>query len=209
MTDGMDRGRSGSDETIIHLPKRRSRKSSHEDLKEHIDLSVAKYFREQNLLLLEMNKRISEENRSISDKVQRLTTGIERLLNEMHGMRTGKKSEAFARVGGADAPPDLPTVSAESAVIYTLTAKDIGQELDIHSSQIGLLLSAKGLNWAGIGDYQEINRNQRRTLPKFWHHELPDKLRKILGENLPECHEIKDAAILAIFRKWNLNSMSR
>lgn len=203
MTDGTGHERAGSGESIIHLPKRRKHRSSHEELKEHVDLSIAKHFREQNIFLLEMNKSILEENRSILGKVQRLTAGIERLLGEMHGMRTGKKSEAFARVGGTDAPPDLPTVSAEAAVIYTLTAKDIGQELGFHPSQIGSLLGAKGLNWAGNGDYQEINRNQRKTLPKFWHHALPNKLRKILDENLPESYGIRDAAILSVFRKWN------
>ena len=69
----------------------------------------------------------------------------------MHGVRTGKADEAFARVGGEDAAPDLPTVSAEAAVIYTCTAGSIGRKLDFRASEIGTLLGAKGLRWAGNG----------------------------------------------------------
>ena len=201
MTNGVDNSESGQGAEVIHLPKRRSLKSEREGIIQEIELSIAAHFREQNEILQVMNKALSE-------KVQRLTVGVERLVEEMHGVRTGKKSEAFARVGGADASPDLPTVSAEAALVYTLTSGDIGEQLGFHSSQIGLLLSSQGLNWAGNGDYQEIGRHHKKTLPKFWHRDVVSRLRDILDANRPDSHGVKSKAVFAIFRKWSERKMS-
>ena len=55
-------------------------------------------------------------------------------MEEMHGVRTGRKAEAFARIGGSDAAPDLPTISADSALVYTLTSGDIAEVLGFHAS---------------------------------------------------------------------------
>lgn len=192
MTD--QKGKSATDGTIIHLPKRREPKSATTKVAEEIGLVMAGHFREQNELLRDMNK-------ALSDKVQRLTTGVERLVEEMHGVRTGKKAEAFARIGGADADPDLPTVSGEAALFYTLTAKDIGNQLGFSASQIGTLLSARGLGWAGNGDYQEIGRH-KKGMTKFWHRDLLAKLRLVLDQGQPDAFGIKDKAVLAIFRAW-------
>lgn len=160
-----------------------------------LELTIAGHFRE-------LNERQANMNNALSDKVQRLTVGIEHLVEEMQGVRTGKKEEAFARVGASDASPDLPTVSAESALIYTLSAADIGELLGFHSSQIGLLLSAGGLGWAGNGDYQELGRHKKRAQTKWWHRDLPAKLRDILDRNRPGQHGIANKAVLAIFRDW-------
>jgi hypothetical protein len=190
------------DVEIIHLPKHRGRRSLREEVAQDLELSIAQHFREQNTLLQEMN-------RSLSEKVQRLTTGVERLVDEMHGVRTGKKEEAFARVGPSDCSPDLPTVSAEAALLYTLTAGDIADELGFHASQIGVLLSERGLGWTGNSDYQEIGRNKRKSLPKFWHRDVPEKLRKVLDRGEPEKKGISDKAVLAVFRKWAERKESR
>ena len=191
-----------ADAEIIHLPKQRGGRTIREEVARDLQLSIAKQFCEQNDLLRQMNQ-------SLSEKVQRLTTGVERLVDEMHGVRTGKKEEAFARVSPSDASPDLPTVSAEAALLYTLTAGDIGQELGFRASQIGLLLSMRGLGWAGDGDYQEIGRHKRQNLTKFWHRDVAAKLRKVLDENAPEKHGIKDKAALAMFRRWDERKASR
>lgn len=180
---------------LIHLVGQRARRSFQDEVAHEVELSIAGHFREQASLLREINE-------SLSDRVQRLTTGVERLVEEMHGVRTGTREEAFARVAASDACPDLPTVSAEAALIYTLTSDAIGRELGFHSSQIGLLLSHRGLSWAGNGDYQEIGRNTKKSKTKFWHRDVPAHLRRILDESSPEKRGISDKAVLAIFRKW-------
>ena len=101
-------------------------------------------------------------------------------VGEMKGVRTGKKEEAFARVGASDASPDLPTVSAEAALIYTQTAGEIGKILNFHATQIGLLLGSRGLGWAGNGDYQEPGRHKKDTQTKWWHRDVPARLRIIV-----------------------------
>ncbi len=201
MTDKTMDAHQKADAEIIHLPKQHGQRSLREEVALDIELSIAQHFREQNELLRQMNQ-------SLSEKVQRLTTGVERLVDEMHGVRTGKKEEAFARVSPSDASPDLPTVSAEAALLYTLTASDIGQELGFHASQIGLLLSARGLGWAGNGDYQEIGRHKKQNLTKFWHRDVPAKLRKVLDEGSPEKRGVTDKAALAIFRRWDERKFS-
>jgi hypothetical protein len=191
-----------SEARIIHLPKRRMPKSAREQASQDLEIAIAGHFREQNELLRTMNT-------NLSDKVQRLTNGIERLVDEMHGVRTGRKEEAFARVGSSEAPPDLPTVSAEAALIYTLTAAEIGEVLDFRASQIGLLLSTRGLGWAGNSDFQELTRHKRATQQKFWHRDLPDRLRKVLDDGMPENRGISDKGVLAIFRRWHERKAER
>lgn len=179
---------------VFHLPSER-RPPTIEERVRQVESSIASHFREQNELL-----RLANE--AMASRLERLTNGIETLVSEMHGVRTGKKEEAFARVAGLDCKPDLPTVSAEAALVYTLTASQIGEELGFHASQIGLLLGSKGLRWAGNGDYQEIGRTTKASAPKFWHYEVPRRLRAVLDENRPDKLEIKSKAVLAIFRKW-------
>ncbi|MBS7452572.1 hypothetical protein KHP60_09510 [Microvirga sp. 3-52] len=161
----------------------------------HVELTIADHFREQNEIL-------RAHNQDQMEQIKRLTTGIERLVGEMHGLRTGKQEEAFARVAASDASADLPTVSAEAALIYVHTAKQIGEQLGFHPSQIGSLLGAKGLKWAGNGDYQEIGRTTSPSHPKFWHRDVPGKVRRILDESRPDRYGITDKSVLAIFRKW-------
>jgi hypothetical protein len=117
---------------IRHLP-RHSIPSEAELLERKMELSISAHFREQNELL-------RKNNTELTDRIQRLTNGVESLVLEMNGVRTGKKEEAFARVANVDSSPDLPSVSAEAALIYIFTAKQIGEKLGFHCSQIGLLL---------------------------------------------------------------------
>lgn len=181
---------------IRHLPRREIlTESDARSRDQKIETTIANHFREQNQILRDNNKELS-------DQIRRLTTGVESLVREMHGVRTGAKEEAFARVTGVGAAPDLPTVSAEAALIYIYTAKQIGEMLGFHCSQIGFLLSARGLNWVGNGDYQEIGRTTGASQSKFWHREVPDRLRKILDENKPEKYGIREKPILTMFRRW-------
>jgi hypothetical protein len=182
-------------DVIFHLPKARKPRSARDEAMQDLELSISGHFREQNALL-------QANNRELSEKLQRLTNGVERLVAEMQGVRTGLKEEAFARVGPGDAPPDLPTVSGEAALFYTYTAKLIGEELGFRASEIGLLLSARGLKWAGNGDYQEIGRPVSKSMSKFWHKEVPGRLRRVLDEDKADKYGIKHKAVLAIFRKW-------
>lgn len=102
---------------VIHLPSER-RPQTIEERVSQVESSIAAHFREQNELLRQTNDEMSA-------RLERLTNGIETLVTEMHGVRTGKKEEAFARVAGLDCKPDLPTVSAEAALVYTLSASQI------------------------------------------------------------------------------------
>lgn len=205
MTDKPTRGPGAEPGKVFHLPKARKPPSAKDELLE----TISSHFREQNEILRvhnqEQRDRIREQGDRLKEqgeRIQRLTNGVERLVAEMHGVRTGKKEEAFARVGGMGAAPDLPTISAEAALIYTQTSKQIGLELGFHASQIGLLLSAKGLRWAGDGDYQEIGRSTSPSHSKFWHREVPERLRRVLDENRPEKYGITDKSVLAVFRRW-------
>ena len=180
---------------ISHLPSIGASKLPRSQALQEMELSISEHFRKQNEMLMNNNCKLNEQ-------LKRLTNGVECLAKEMHGFRTGKSEEAFARVAGVDASPDLPTVSAEAALIYTLTAAQIGAELGFHSSQIGLLLSPKGLGWAGNGDYQEIGRTINPSHSKFWRREVPARLCVVLDEGRPEKLNIKAKAVLTIFRKW-------
>ena len=187
---------------VIHLQKRAKSKSLREQISEDISLSIAAHFREQNEVVRATNNQLSAQ-------VQRLMTGIDRLIGEMDGVRTGKKEEAFARVGSLDESVDLPTVAAEAALLYTFTAAEIGTQLDgLRASQVGLLLSKKGLNWAGDGDYQELSRHKKPSQTRFWHFDVPKRLHKILLENQPAKYGITDKTILTLFRNWNANQVN-
>lgn len=195
MTDNLFDEETGQTATVLHLPRRRGRKTLREQVSEEVELTIAGHFREQNQLLRDMNQALTE-------KVQRLTAGVEHLVEEMHGVRTGKKEEAFARVGPAGASADLPTVSAEAAVIYTYSAEEIGNELGFRASEIGVLLGPRGLGWAGNGDYQELARHKKQSQQKWWHREVPERLRKVLDSGPPDNLAIRDKSVLAVFRKW-------
>ena len=194
---------------VIHLPKDPHPPGERRrDLRE-VERDIVSHFREQNEMLLahreEQRERIREQGESLrqhGEMVERLTRGVERLVEEMHGVRTGRKEEAFARIGGMDASSDLPTVSSDSAVHYIHTAGSIGLELGFRASEIGTLLGARGLGWAGDGDYQETGRKVGPGATKFWHLSVPERLRRILDENKPERYGISDKAILSMFRKW-------
>lgn len=180
---------------VIHLPKPRKEKLVSEQLAE-LGATMSAHFREQNELF-------RQSNAELKDQVKRLLTGIDTLMSEVNGVRTGKKEEAFARIGAAGEGVDLPTVSGEAALFYTQTAGDIAEALGgFNASQIGLLLSARGLGWVGNGDYQEIGRNKKPHQTKFWHRDVPDRLRKILDAGKPEQYGIKQKSVLTIFRKW-------
>ncbi|TXM96550.1 hypothetical protein FV242_33455, partial [Methylobacterium sp. WL64] len=145
--------------SIAHLPKARRAPTKGETLLREMELAIACQFREQNELLRENNReqaaRIREQGGRLQDQgerlkeqgemVRRLSRGVELLVTELQGVRTGKREEAFARVGDSGCSPDLPTVSAEAALVYTHTARTIGDELGFNASQIGMLLGSKGL----------------------------------------------------------------
>lgn len=195
--------------TLHHLPRERKPLTEREELLRDVGLTIASQFREQNDMLRaehrEQAARIKEQGERLleqGDMIRRLTKGVEQLVGEMHGVRTGRAEEAFARVGGADASPDLPTVAAEASLIYTCTAKSIGLELGFQASQIGALLGAKGLRWVGNGAYQEMGRAVGPNHTKFWHNSVPGRLRRILDDNRPDRLGITDKAVLAVFRTW-------
>ncbi|MCI9881830.1 MULTISPECIES: hypothetical protein [Methylobacterium] len=194
---------------LHHLPPRKPL-ADMEDFRRDVGETIAAQFREQNEILRaergEHLARVREQDERLQrqgELIERLTRGVELLVTEMHGVRTGKAEEAFARVGGEGAAPDLPTVSAESAVVYICTAGSIGRKLDFRASEIGTLLGAKGLRWAGNGAYQELGREVGPNHTKFWHRDVPARLRRVLDENNPARHGITDRSVLAIFRKWS------
>lgn len=193
---------------LHHLPPRKPL-SEMEGLRRGVGETLAAHFREQNQILRaerqEQSARVQEQGERLQrqgEMIERLTRGVELLVTELHGLRTGKADEAFARVAGSGASPDLPTVSAEAAVIYTCTAASIGRHLGFRASEIGVLLGAKGLRWAGDGAYQELGRDVGPNHTKFWHREVPGRLRRILDENNAGRYGITDKSVLAVFRKW-------
>ena len=133
MTDKPTRTTDGAQ--VFHMVPARKRTAEEQRMREY-ELKIAEHFRAQNEILHANNKEQGE-------RIQRLTIGVERLVAEMHGVRTGTQEQAFARVGGMNCDPDLPTVGAEAALFYTHTAKQIGIELGFHSSQIGVKRPAK------------------------------------------------------------------
>ena len=189
---------------IVHLNARKKRENSSvgDEPKSEVEIALGRHFREQNTLL-------RDQNNDLASRLNRLSNGIERLVEEMHGVRTGKKEEAFARVGGSDCSPDLPTVCAESALLYTETSTTIGNFLGFHASQIGLLLGPQGLNWAGNGDFQEIGRSTNKGITKFWHRDVPGQLQRVLNENNPQKYGITKKSVLSIFKKWKISTSSK
>lgn len=179
---------------VVHLPVRRGARAEREEALRTVELSIAAHFREQNELLRELNK-------SLSEKVQRLTLSVERLVAEMNGVRTGDREDAFARVAAADACADLATVKADVANLYPYTSSKIAKMLGFSANQIGQLLGPKGLGWAGNGDYQEMTRWQEGH-PRYWHADVPERLRRILSDTSPEDHGIKNRAVVSMFQRW-------
>ncbi len=190
-----------SDSKVHHLTGRRKPRNTFEELRESVDLSISNHFREQNEILREMNDRLEKRNAKLVDSIQRIATGVQRLVNEMDGVRSGDKDEAFARVAASDSSSDLPTIQADVANIYCLTSAKIGSELGFGHVQIGQLLGPSGLRWAGNGDYQEMTRWEEGH-PRYWHADVTNKLREILTKTSPSDHDIKSKTVSAIFRQW-------
>ncbi|WP_437871021.1 hypothetical protein ACSD7O_17470 [Methylorubrum extorquens] len=202
--------------SVTHLPRARKAPTREETFLREMELAIASQFREQNDLLRESNReqaaRIREQGERLQDQgerlkeqgemVRRLTRGVELLVGELQGVRTGQREEAFARVGDSGCSPDLPTVSAEAALVYTHTARTIGDELGFGATQVGILLGAKGLRWAGNGDFQEMGRPTGPGQSKFWHRDVPARLRAILDENNPGKYGIVNGTCLSVFRRW-------
>jgi hypothetical protein len=135
-------------------------------------------------------------------KIDRLTNGIDRLVSEMHGIRTGEKDEAFARVGGFGCTADLPSVKPDAALIYSLTATAIGLQLGFRASEVGVLLGKRGLGWADNADYQEVTRRTRPSSQRYWIGDMVARLTKVLDANDPGALGIQHKAVIAVFRKW-------
>ncbi|MFC3125089.1 hypothetical protein ACFOD4_08460 [Pseudoroseomonas globiformis] len=179
---------------VVHLPRRRARPAVDAAVQE-VELRIVAHFREQNDLLRQMNANLSAQ-------VQRLTSGIERLLGEVSDVRTGRKEEAFAKVGPADASPDLPTVGAvDAALLYTMTSAKIGVALDFNATEIGHLLGPKGLKWSGDSTYQEVGRWEAGHM-KYWHHDVPERLKRILTDKTPEELGITSKVAISMFARW-------
>lgn len=187
---------------IVHMAPFRERRPRNADLPKSLELSLVNNFREQNEMLSEQNRTLKYSVRDMHSRLDRLTNGLDRLVGEMHGIRTGKRDEAFARVAETGAAADLPTVRPDATLIYGVTATDIGDQLGFRPSEIGLLLSARGLGWADNPDYQEITRRKRATSQRFWVNDMALRLSKVLDENEPDRRGVRDKATLAIFRKW-------
>ena len=184
----------GPEDHIVHLGRLRA-PSPIEAVLEEVDLRIAKHFRQQA-------EAQRQSNQELAARLERLTNGIERLFAELDGVRTGRKEEAFARIGTSDASPDLPTVGpVETSLIYTLTSKQIGAALGFHASEIGQLLGPRGLRWAGDGAYQEVGRWQHGHM-RYWHHEVPSRLAAILTEKTPAGLGITNKAVISIFVRW-------
>lgn len=129
----------GTSANIVHLPppRRRRRRLGLADADQD---DLLGHFREQCEKQAEQNRSLMASLEAMHAKVDRLTNGMERLIHEMHGVRTGRREEAFARVGGPNCPVDLPTVRPDPALIYSQTAADVGNALGFRPSEIGLLL---------------------------------------------------------------------
>ena len=190
-----------SEGNLHHLTGRRKPRTSMEEIREAVDLSVASHFREQNEILREMNGELKNANIRLIEKIQQLATGVQRLVSEMDGVRNGGKEEAFARVAAMDTCADLPTIQADVANIYCLTSAKIGVMLGFGHNQIGHLLGPSGLRWAGNGDYQEMSRWEEGH-PRYWHADVPNRLREILTKTTPADHGIKSRMVIAVFRQW-------
>ena len=70
------------------------------------------------------------------------------------------------------------------------------------ASETGILLGKRGLAWTDNADFQEVTRRKTASQQRFWVHDMPVRLRKILDSHNPVNFAIKDKAVLAIFHKW-------
>jgi hypothetical protein len=95
---------------VMHLPVRRRSRTARHAIDEGMELRIVAHYREQSEKLVEQNRLLMESQKVMHDKVDRLTKGLDRLVHEMHGIRTGQRDEAFARVGDNGCAIDLPTV---------------------------------------------------------------------------------------------------
>ncbi len=184
---------------LHHLPVSRL---AHRKRHDQSTIAIQSHFREVIEGQREQHRLLPDSQKALHEKVDRLTNGIHRLVEEMHGVRTGKRTEAFARVGGADCSTDLPTVKPDPSLVYPHTAGEIGETLGFKASEIGLLLGPRGLKWADHPDYQETTRRKRASQQRFWVYDMPQRIVAVLNQNDPAGQGITDKAVLAIFRKW-------
>ena len=110
---------------VVHMAPFRGRRSSSSAIRQDLELALVGHFREQNENLNEQNQALKESVQEMHSKLDRLTNGLDRLVSEMHGIRTGKREEAFARIGEIGSSIDLPTVRPDAALIYGLTLLQI------------------------------------------------------------------------------------
>ncbi|MGF7210809.1 hypothetical protein GGE65_005421 [Skermanella aerolata] len=185
-----------SDDKIVHLADHREQPigSTTEEFQRVVELVVAKQFQEQNEIIRTQNAALKGVNDQLIHQVSRLTNGIERLLGEIDAVRTGRQDQAFARIARHDEIADLPTMEAEVALHYPLTSGEVGQVLGFAPAQIGHLLGVNGLRWAENGDYQEMSRWKRGRM-RYWHKDVPDKLKELLATKTPDDFKISNKNI--------------
>lgn len=197
----------GDDGKVAHIADFRPKAEADpvEEVLRAVDLRLAKHFQQQNEVILgrneiivAQNNRLETLNQQLSDKVSRLLTGMEALLGEVDAVRTGKSDEAFARVARHDEEADLPTIEADAAILYPYTSGEIGAVLGFGATQIGLLLGAQGLKWAGDSAYQEIGR-WKDGRQRYWHKDLPERLTRMLLEHEPDEFGIANKSIRSMF----------
>ena len=184
------------------------KKQANDDLAQSLGAVVIAHLNQTNSDLKEQlqevivaNRSLATANSDLSIKVDRLLVGVGRLLDEMNGVRTGDKEEAFARVTGDDEALELPKVQADVALLYPLTSGDIGTRLGFSPQEIGQLLGAKGLSWVGNGDFEELSRwKPGRT--RYWHRDVPEKLKVILSNRTPADFGIVNPVVQSIFRRF-------
>ncbi len=185
---------------VIHLPRHRASRNQQDDLLWAIESIMTGHFREQNDVLRATNDGLAQQ-------VQRLAASVERLLGEVNGVRTGRADEAFARFATEGADANLAMVKADVANLYPFTSKKIGDLLGFGATQIGQLLGPGGLRWAGNSDYQEMTRWEKGHM-RHWHTEVPDRLRAILTDDAPEKHDIQNATVIQMFKRWKMELSS-
>ena len=187
---------------VTHLADHRRVEEIPADAEMRLAKILQDNFREQTDLIREHNKTLEQQNQVLSDKIGRLLTGMERLLGEVQAVRTGDQEEAFARVARHDEGADiLPSISADFGLLYPHTSEDVGKLLGFCANEVGLLLGQHGLRWNGDGAYTETTR-WRKGRQRFWHLDVPAKLKVVLSTRDPDEFGITNKAVRAIFRKY-------
>lgn len=192
-----------SGDKVIQLSERRGQldQATHDEIVNSLNQLLAEHYRSQKVLLEAKVGELLSANAALSAKVDRLMAGTSRLLEEMNGVRTGTKDEAFAKVIGDDGGADLPKIQADQAIFYPYTSEDIGSVLGFSATEIGQLLGQMGLRWAGNGEYQEMSRWKiGRT--RFWHRDVPERLKIILSEKTADELGIQNSVVRSMFERY-------